>query len=140
MHMGLPLKPQPLAPKQTRLSIVYCLSGDLRNGGPLVLSEMSKSLDVPYATSFTVQSQHVLMLPGSDPAFSPDADDGLQGDWQQGRDRGDNALEVDNLVGVQWHGRCMVKGIVEAASIAEAKEASKVLCRLIREDLSAAGC
>jgi len=98
MRLVLPLKPRPLSPKQTRMVLVYHLSAE--GEAQVVLTEFSRSLDVPYTNSFEVHSQHAVSL-------------------------ADDVLTLDNLVGVRWRGRCMVKGMIESASQQEAFEAAQ---------------
>lgn len=119
----LPLRPQPLAPKNTRMAVIYHLSrgGDGTDGaatGPIVFTEMTRSLDVPYASSFSVQIQHVF-------SGSPGTTAG-----------GANEIEVDNLVGVAWTSRCMVKSLVESSASSETVIGSKAVIGQLLDSLS----
>lgn len=98
----LPLRPQPLTPKTTRMGIVYHLRRGASFEEPVIFTVMSRSLDVPYATVFTVQIQHIFSVAGEE-------------------------VEVDNIVGVGWSGRCMVRSIVESSSRSETVIGSKAL-------------
>eukprot|EP00811_Abedinium_folium_P030260 NODE_4835_length_1840_cov_10.939288.p1 GENE.NODE_4835_length_1840_cov_10.939288~~NODE_4835_length_1840_cov_10.939288.p1 ORF type:complete len:399 (-),score=116.44 NODE_4835_length_1840_cov_10.939288:539-1735(-) len=103
LHMMLPLDPRPMAPKQTRLTIVYHLSEDGVN--PIVLTDMSKSLDVPYSESFLTHSSTVIAGPNMHATVSSkDSPPLLAGQ-----------IATEKLCGVAWLGRCIVKGLVERA-------------------------
>lgn len=87
--MVLGLKPRPMAPKQTRVVLAYHLTAE--GDGDMVITELSRSLDVPYKDSFEVYAQHTVSI-------------------------SDGTLAIATSLGVHWKGRCMVKGIVESAS------------------------
>jgi len=130
LYLWLPLKPQPLAPKRTRIFMIYCLSGN-PEGDELVLTALSTSLDVPYSSSFMVQVEHIFSLHDS-----VTSDDSIEDCELPG---GQYRLEVDIRFGVLWSSSCMVKGIIEAASRQETVACSKELVTFMAESL-ASGC
>merc|ERR1740121_398347 len=93
--MTLRLKPRPMAPKQTRVVLVYHLPAE--GEGDLVLTELSRSLDVPYKDSFEVYAQQTFSI-------------------------ADGTLAIATSLGVRWRTGCMVKRFVEKASQEEGGE------------------
>mmetsp|Transcript_11024 Transcript_11024/g.16532 ORF Transcript_11024/g.16532 Transcript_11024/m.16532 type:complete len:99 (-) Transcript_11024:93-389(-) len=75
---------------------------------------MSKSLDVPYASSFIVLGKFV---------FRDSAE-------------GEGGVALDCHIGWLWLGRCMVRGIIESTSRKEAVETCRELAGLLCEALA----
>ncbi|CAE8584625.1 unnamed protein product, partial [Polarella glacialis] len=78
--------------------------------------------DIPYASCFLVHHQHVF---SEEDNSSPDV----------GNVAGPRTVMVDNLIGVAWSGRCMVKSIVERSSRAETVTGSKEFISLLWDAL-----
>lgn len=119
LHFQLPLKPVPLCPPVTRMVVVYHLRFDSPTGGGMILTEMSRSLDVPFGTHFMVQVQRV---------FSEVQRTAADGQVEE-------AVEMDTQLGISWNSRlCPVKGVVETQSRSETVEACEDMRRFL-EDL-----
>lgn len=116
-HFNMPLKPLPLAPKCTRVTVIYHLRGG-SPGEPVVLTNYSDSHDVPFGSCFSVQGQmRFSTLPGS-----------------EGR------VLLEQTLGFHWHKRCMVKGIVEKSTRSEVAASFKTMLGLLPDpDTSANG-
>lgn len=97
LHLRLPLKPQPLAPKSTRITVVYHIRRYYK-GELVVLTDQCRSWDVPYGKCFDVQGQ--LML-------------------RHGPEGGTTAAK---FLGIRWYQRVMVRSIIERAVKNEATE------------------
>jgi len=101
IRFRMPLKPRPMAPKSSRFVVAYHLSSP--DERPIVLTEISRTLDVPYSSSFEVHNQHVFReLPPEE-----------------------GGILLEDKVGINWTGRCMIKSIIESASRQETAEATQ---------------
>lgn len=125
LHFVVPLKPRPMAPKQTRMSIVYCLTSDPKEG-TLTINNISQSLDIPF--TFNIQARTVYQRRDGNIV-----DHG--GGPQQMIPGKSVTVSLASSMGIQWLGRCMVKGMVETAASSEATEASKRVAQLVQEEL-----
>jgi len=96
LHMRLPLKPLPMAPKSTRVSIIYHLKGG-ENGEPLVVTDRTYTIDVPYGTCFMVQ-----------------------GDWSFTEAEPGEGVGLERSIGIDWSSRVVLKGIIERTTRSEA--------------------
>jgi len=92
--LRLPLKPIPMAPKSSRLLILYHLSGSAET---TALAWISQSLDVPYASSFLLMGTFVFRQEGE-------------------------GVAMEAHLGWLWRGRCMIKGIIQSQSRSETAE------------------
>jgi len=104
LHMRLPLKPLPMAPKSTRVTVIYHLRGGSQ-GEPVVLTSHTVSHDVPFGSCFSVQGQMSFSAP-------------------QGAEGGMVAVYS---IGFQWHHRVMIKGIIEKSTRSEVASSFKTL-------------
>jgi len=116
------LKPQPFAPKSTRVIHVYHL--DVGHGvQPLALNEMSISLDVPFSNCFAVMGRVVFTeapAPTADPVLGSLATGGIT---------------VEKFMGVRFSQRVVMKGLIERNVMKEAPEYGVALVRHLSDKL-----
>merc|ERR1719323_1190518 len=96
-----------MAPKETRISLVYYLKSEGAEG-PVSLTSITRSIDVPYASSFCVINNWIFK----------NQPDGFQN---------------ETMIGINWLGRCMVRGIIEKQSASESKEGASALVAMLAE-------
>lgn len=117
VHGVLPLKPQPMAPKETRITIVYHLTEP--TDGTIVITEKSKTFDVPYCDSFFVVGRTRITLRENNSAGK--------------------SVFAEKLIGIDWVGRCMVKGIIERNVKSEGVENFKCVMGFVTDGLKGLG-
>ncbi|CAJ1356415.1 unnamed protein product, partial [Effrenium voratum] len=111
LHFVLPLKPQPMAPEKTRVTVVYFLCPEQDR---VVLQKVTRALDIPYANSFRVYHEHT---------FTEDAED--------------KQVVLDLALGIGWIDRCFVKQIIESSTRRETVESGQDLVEALTESLVA---
>jgi len=115
LHFVQPLKPQPMAPEKTRVSLVYFLCPSAE-GSKVILQKVTRALDIPYANSFRVHHEHTFVEAPSDK--------GPQ-------------VSVDMGLGINWVDRCFVKQIIESSTRRETLESMQDFMDCISETMPA---
>ncbi|CAE7674784.1 U2SURP [Symbiodinium pilosum] len=112
LHFVQPLKPQPMAPEKTRVSLVYFLCPT--QGSQVVLQKVTRALDIPYANSFRVHHEHI---------------------FSEATAETKPQVTVDLALGINWVDRCFVKQIIESSTRRETLESMQDFMECMNETL-----